>query len=167
MAFEQVYLRTTDGQQYGPVTYKELVQWHQQGRVPPNAFIVDAVSGEAQPISAFPALAVPPPPMPGAPGMPPTSVQQPPSAINQMIPTQNPQALWAYYLGIFSLICCIFPLPSLGPAALVLGILGLRNVERSGVGKGHAITGIVIGSLVTLENIAAIVLLIIYGSTMP
>ncbi len=166
MAFEQVYLRARDGQQYGPVPFHELVQWHQQGRVPVDGVIVDAASGEERPARDFPALAVTPPPMPGTPGAA-AAARVPPSGMNQLIPAANPLALWAYYAGIFSLLCCIFPLPTLGPAAVVLGILGLRNVARTGVGKAHALTGIIIGSIVTLENIALIVVAMLYGTIAP
>lgn len=161
MAFEQVYLRTAQGQQYGPVEYQELLRWHQEGRVPPDAFLVDTITGEAQPVRNFPALAIAPPPMPGAPGMPMPMQQRPPSGINQMIPTQNPMALWAYYCSIFGLLCCAI----LGPVSLILGILGLRDSDRTGVGKGHAITGIVLGGIETLVGIGGIVAAIISGAS--
>lgn len=67
-----------------------------------------------------------------------------------LIPYKNPQALIAYYLGIFSL------LPFIGLAlaipALVLGILGLRARKRNPAIKGsvHAWIGIVMGGLMTL-----------------
>src|SRR3954447_21804778 len=49
-------------------------------------------------------------------------------AVSTIIPYKNPQALIAYYLGVFGLIPGIGAL--LGPAALVLGIRGLRYVKR-------------------------------------
>jgi hypothetical protein len=60
-----------------------------------------------------------------------------------LIPLKNPQALMAYYLGLFSLIPC-FPL---GIAAFVLGILGLRHARRDPAVRGrvHAWIGIVLG----------------------
>ena len=76
--------------------------------------------------------------------------------ISALIPYTNPKALIAYYLGVFGLIPCLGFL--LGPAALILGILGLRFVQKhpSSKGTGHAIAGIVLGSLETLANWAAI-----------
>jgi len=64
-----------------------------------------------------------------------------------IIPYKNAKALIAYYLGVFGLIPCVGSL--LGPAALVLGILGLRHVQAypTAKGTGHAITGIVLGSI--------------------
>jgi len=70
-----------------------------------------------------------------------------------LIPHKNPCALWAYYLGVFSLIPCL-GLP-LGIAALVLGIKGLKFARQNPdtQGKVHAWIGIVLGSLCALANI--------------
>jgi hypothetical protein len=62
-----------------------------------------------------------------------------------IIPLKNGQALAAYYCGVFSLIPflgCI-----LGPIAIILGILGFlfANKNPEAGGKGHAITGIILG----------------------
>jgi hypothetical protein len=69
-----------------------------------------------------------------------------------LVPYTNPRALIAYYLGVFSLIPALGAL--LGPAALVLGILGLKHVKAKPAarGTGHAIAGIVLGSLTSLFN---------------
>jgi hypothetical protein len=72
-----------------------------------------------------------------------------------VIPYKNPQALIAYYCGIFSLIACIpflFPLPIV---ALVLGIKGLRKAKAEPHVKGtvHAWIGIVCGSIFGLIGI--------------
>src|SRR5262245_27640025 len=60
--------------------------------------------------------------------------------LNALIPYRNPTALTGYYLGVFSLIPCVALL--LGPAAVILGILGMnyrkKNPEAGGL--GHAIT---------------------------
>jgi predicted Zn finger-like uncharacterized protein len=71
-------------------------------------------------------------------------------AVSTIIPYKNGRALIAYYLGVFSLIPCVGHL--LGPAALVLGVLGIRYVKANPTAKGtgHAIAGIVLGSLTTL-----------------
>jgi hypothetical protein len=69
-----------------------------------------------------------------------------------IIPYRNPRALAAYYCGVFALIPCLGAV--LGPIALILGILGLRYVgaNPTAKGTGHAIAGIVLGSLTLLGN---------------
>jgi hypothetical protein len=81
--------------------------------------------------------------------------------ISTLIPYKNPKALIAYYLGIFGLIPCFGAI--LGPAALVLGILGLLYLNKRPGAKGiaHAIVGIVLGSLETLGNWAVIVTILL------
>jgi hypothetical protein len=86
-------------------------------------------------------------------------------AVSTIIPYKNGRALAAYYLGVFSLIPCVGLL--LGPAGLILGILGLRYVKANPTAKGtgHAIAGIVLGGLTTLFNwgglIGAVVMMIL------
>src|SRR5262249_14532371 len=72
--------------------------------------------------------------------------------VSTVIPYKNPKALIAYYLGIFGLIPCLGLI--LGPAAIVLGILGLRYKAKYPEAKGtaHAIVGLVLGSLEALVN---------------
>src|SRR5262245_51403513 len=74
--------------------------------------------------------------------------------IEALIPYKNPKALLAYYLGVFALIPCLGL--ALGPAAMVLGVLGLkyRNQHPTAGGTGHAIAGIVLGTLVLLAHLA-------------
>lgn len=86
--------------------------------------------------------------------------------INTVIPYTNPQALIAYYLGVFSLIPCLGL--ALGPAAVVLGILGLRYVKANPTAKGtaHAWIGVIGGALTTLANLVGIgwiVLMILFN----
>jgi len=68
-----------------------------------------------------------------------------PSIIDTFIPTHNPKALTAYYLGIFSFI----PLLGifLGIAAFVLGLQGLKAAKQTPEikGKTHAWVGILVG----------------------
>jgi hypothetical protein len=66
-------------------------------------------------------------------------------SLGGMIPYRNPSALWAYYLGIFSLLPC-FPL---GIVAVVLGFKGLKlaNERPLAHGRVHAWIGIVLGGL--------------------
>ena len=67
-----------------------------------------------------------------------------------VIPYKNPQALLAYYIGLFAFI----PLLGLvmGPVALVLGLRGLKYGRENPIVKGqvHAWIGIVLGGLWTL-----------------
>jgi hypothetical protein len=75
-----------------------------------------------------------------------------PDAVQALIPYKNPMGLIAYYLGVFSFIPCLGL--GLGPAALILGILGVRYRKRhpTAGGMGHAISGIVMGILTSLAN---------------
>jgi len=99
---------------------------------------------------------------PGAPPPPPgqwyPQPQPAPGAMDRLIPTRNPNALVAYYLGVFSLLPCIGFF--LAVPALILGIKGLAYVRRYPEVPGvvHAWVGIVLGAIFTLVWGAAIVL---------
>ncbi len=84
-------------------------------------------------------------------------------AVSTLIPYKNARALIAYYLGVFSLIPCAGLL--LGPAAFILGILGLRYVKAhpTAKGTGHAIAGVVLGGLTTLGNWGIVLALVVAG----
>jgi len=60
-----------------------------------------------------------------------------------LIPYKNPKALIAYYLGLLSGLPLV-GLP-IGVAALVLGIMGLRDRDRNPIIKGSIHAGIGIG----------------------
>ncbi len=81
--------------------------------------------------------------------------------IETLIPYHNPMGLVAYYLGVFSLIPVLGLL--LGPGGLTLGILGLkyRKKNPSAGGTGHAIAGIVLGSITSLFNWGVVILVLI------
>ncbi|HHK40895.1 MAG TPA: hypothetical protein ENJ50_00630 [Planctomycetaceae bacterium] len=70
-------------------------------------------------------------------------------ATGGLIPYKNPQALIAYYLGLFSL----FPILGffLAVPAVILGIRGLAARQRNPVIKGsvHAWIGIIMGGMFT------------------
>lgn len=78
--------------------------------------------------------------------------QGPPTVFDHIIPARNPPALTAYYLGVFSLVPCLGL--ALGPAALAMGIVAIRAVRRTPMlpGKGHAVAGIVLGTVTSLLN---------------
>jgi hypothetical protein len=73
--------------------------------------------------------------------------------VSTIIPYKNPRALAGYYCGIFSL----FPILGfiLGPAALILGIMGLRYVRENpdAHGTAHAIIAVIGGVLGTLISL--------------
>ena len=83
-----------------------------------------------------------------------------------VIPYKNVPALLAYYLGILSLVCCIFGVP-FGIVPLVLGIVGLRRRAANPVIKGsaHAWIGIVLGGLNLAFSILIIVTIVIGAIT--
>ncbi len=80
-----------------------------------------------------------------------------PDPMQALIPYKNPMGLTAYYLGVFSFIPCLGL--ALGPTALIFGILGVRyrNRHPTAGGMGHAISGIVMGSLTSLANVGALI----------
>lgn len=153
MAFAQVYMRTNDGQRFGPVSMNELLKWHGERRVPEDAILIDVETNEERPVLSFPALTIPPPPMAI---IPPTAQQPQISATDHLIPAKNPNALIGYYLGVFGIALWI-----LGPFALVLGIRGLINVKNVGVGRTHSLVAIILGGLDTLLFIALILFIVI------
>lgn len=78
-------------------------------------------------------------------------------AVATVIPYRNPNALLAYYLGLFSILPFLGAL--LGAVAFVCGILGLRHArrEQESHGRVHAAIGIGCGGLFFLINSAMIV----------
>ena len=81
-------------------------------------------------------------------------------AVATVVPYRNPSALFAYYLGVFSLMPCFGLL--LAPFAFVLGILGLRFRKRNphSHGLAHAWVGIIIGGLSIVGHGVAIALIV-------
>jgi hypothetical protein len=94
-------------------------------------------------------------------GTPVQAVSTPPTLGDHIIPAKNPMALASYYTGVFSLIPCVGLV--LGPAALVLGIMGLKARARDPnlPGQTHAIVGIVLGSIATLLYGGLVILMLI------
>jgi hypothetical protein len=81
--------------------------------------------------------------------------------VRTFIPYKNPKSLVSYYCGVFSLIPGIGLI--LGPIALIFGILAWRNYNRNPTagGLGHAITGVVLGGIVTLVYLAVVVIILL------
>lgn len=71
-----------------------------------------------------------------------------------LIPYKNPMALLGYYVSVFGLIPCAGLI--LGPAAIVMGIMGLKYNKANPHTKGvaHAYVAIVLGSLELLAHLA-------------
>jgi DNA-directed RNA polymerase subunit RPC12/RpoP len=82
------------------------------------------------------------------------------NTLGGLIPYRNASALWAYYLGVFSLIPFL-GIP-IGIVAVVLGFRGLRYVERhpEAKGKAHAWAGIIVGGGFALGYIVLIAVLL-------
>jgi hypothetical protein len=85
---------------------------------------------------------------------------EPGDTVSSLIPYHNVRALLAYYFGVFGLIPVVGLL--LGPAALVLGILGLSYAKNNprAKGAGHAITGIVLG-VIDLYNWVILLIIVV------
>ncbi len=81
--------------------------------------------------------------------------------ISTLIPYHNPKSLVAYYCGVFSLIPLLGLI--LGPVALIFGILALNYTKQhpTAKGTGHAVVGIVLGSLTTLGHLVVILLIVV------
>ncbi|MBU0610496.1 MAG: hypothetical protein KKI08_21615 [Armatimonadetes bacterium] len=110
-------------------------------------------------------VAAPPPPPPPAVPPPPVGYAAVPAAgsgsgLDALVPTRNPQALGAYYIGLFSLIP-ILGLP-MGIMALVMGIKGLQfGRTHPGVhGTTHAWVGIICGGFWALVNVLIVIAII-------
>lgn len=94
-------------------------------------------------------------PLAARPGAAPTIGQHPTDPIHWLVPTgRSWQSIASGYVGLVSL-----ALFFLGPAAIVLGFLGLRAADRQGThGRGRSIFGIVTGCIGTLFG-----LLVLFG----
>lgn len=134
------------GQQEGPLEWKELKQGVQSRRIPGHAVVTDVPTGQQRQVFDIPDLA----PLAGPRD----------SGASSMIPSDNPPALLAYYLGVFSLASCLPVLGiigiGLGIAAVVYGRKGLRLIREDPTkhGTAHAWIGIVAGSLFGLLGVA-------------
>lgn len=81
-----------------------------------------------------------------------------------LIPTKNPNALAAYYCAVFALVPCFTPF--LAPAAIILGVKGLKAVkENPGMpGTGHAWAGIIGGGGLLLLGLLGIAIWIVVSA---
>ncbi len=117
------------------------------------------MSGKS-PGSAPPAAQPPPLPHKRSSGRPVDS-----GLLQRLVPDQNLPALLAYYAGVFAAVPPIGCL--LGPAAFILGILGLdRAAARpEAKGKAHAWAGIVLGFVFGLGQALGVVYLVTHAGS--
>lgn len=146
MDYPTFKIRLSDGREFGPAPHEMIVQWAREGRVPMDALIINAATGEVRSVLADPALQ----PILQAPPTVSTGLRSPEldAGGSVMIPTKNPAALTGYYLSVFSIIAG----PLLGIPAVVLGVIGLVKRSRNPKihGLAHAWVAIILGGLTTL-----------------
>ena len=106
-------------------------------------------------------IPAPPPLAPPLPDEQPNEPITPNGGMGALIPYKNAPALIGYYLGIFSLIPCLGLL--LAIPAFILGIIGLRKAKQNPEvkGKGHAITALVISSIVLAISLFVLAIIVI------
>lgn len=140
-----------DGRKQGPMTEADVEALIRSGRMTTSALVW--CEGMAQwqaagTVTRFAlAMGVPPATMPSGGGD---------GSLSTVIPYRNAPALTGYYVSIVALIPVLGLLA--GPAAIVLGALGLRARRRNPSVKGavHAWIAIVLGTIVTLVHLVVI-----------
>ncbi len=153
----QFMVELVDGQTFGPADEATLRAWANEGRIPPVANI-RAGDGTAcraidfGPIRDVMARVASAPPMGAGPLQPAAD-----TATSVIIPYKNVPALVGYYVSVASLIPVAALL--LGPAAVILGVIGLKKVkaEPRAHGTAHAWVAIALGSITFLAHVALIV----------
>ncbi len=130
-----------DGKQYGPVNLNTLKQWLADGRATADTMVQPAGSTQWLRLGSLPELtaAASAAPVP-APGMP------------YVVPSSSGLAITSLVLGILSLFCSVFTaLPG-----IICGIIGLNKINKSNgqlTGKGMAIAGICLSSVMLMVNL--------------
>ena len=131
----------------------------------------DWISAALPPVAvATPQFSAPPAPLPSpipnpqVPYQPPMQQSVPQDqqgdGTGGLIPYKNPMALLGYYVSVFGLIPCAGMV--LGPAAIVMGIMGLKYNKANPHTKGtaHAWVAIVLGSIELLAHLAFIAMVV-------
>lgn len=144
------FVRFADGQQYGPADMQTLIAWTVDGRMPKDAVLIERVTGNSTPVMEDPVLGVILRTAQNRQTMPFEEVPIQSSGVSSVIPYHNPPALIGYYISIFSLLPIFGAL--LGPAAIVLGAIGLKKRSNTPEVKGaaHAWIAISLGIIGTL-----------------
>jgi hypothetical protein len=124
---------------FGPYTLEQLRSFSQAGQAYPQDLVWP--QGSASPVSLGELL---------------RSAQS--DGTGGLIPYKNGAALTSYYLAVGSLIPCIGLL--LGIPAFILGLKGLKKAKAEPWvrGQAHAWIGIILGGLMTLVNLAGLVM---------
>ena len=151
---------TSAGVQLGPVPDETLRSLAVSGRLLPSDMVWKEGMPAWQPAGSVPGL------LPAAPGgppplQPPYTMVPPPRiapagddpALRWVLPVgRSGWAIASGYLGIFSL------LGIFAPFAIITGLLALREIKKNPKlgGRGRAVFGIVMGSIVTLGIAVAI-----------
>ena len=154
-------IRLSDGREFGPAPMDLVLQWAREGRVPPDSLLVPSDGSPIRSVLSDPALRA----IVQKPATPPTISTGLPApkddAVSVLIPYRNPAALTGYYISIASL----FPLLGAiaGPAAIVLGITGIRRRKADPKlhGLAHAWIAIILGLLGTLISAGCITSIIV------
>ena len=152
-----------NGQKHGPMTSLASCAMMPAKQAPVDSLVWSAGMGQWEPAACFPDFAQ-------AMGVPlrVITINAPPSSghdvISTIIPVRNSAALIGYYMSVASLI----PLVGLflGPVAIVFGVKGLHAVKATPLVKGtvHAWVAIIMGSIVTLVNLAGIIAILLLSS---
>ena len=161
---KQYYFKSEDGNEYGPITAKEISDWQAQGRMNSESLVRHSNSRDWMPLSSYPELASDSAPKP-------TSVDSSESPSPQKAPEVPPQQAYAKYeehrgtmilvFGILGIACC-FPF---GIAAWVMGNAdmqkinaGIMDPEGKGTTNAGKICGIISVALASLGIILQIIL---------
>jgi hypothetical protein len=153
MSDAQITITTPEGQQFVAPTIDVVAQWAREGRIHADAVVTEP--GKPPTVaSRHPALAS----LVVGGGAAPSTGD---SAVSTIIPYKNAPALAGYYTSVGSLIPGVGLLA--GPAAIVLGVLGLKKVKREPQchGTAHAWVAIILGSLTSIGYWGALVVIII------
>ncbi len=161
---KQYYFKSEDGNEYGPITAKEISDWQAQGRMNSESLVRHSNSRDWMQLSSYPELASDSAPKP-------TSVDSSESPPPQKAPEVPPQQAYAKYeehrgtmilvFGILGIACC-FPF---GIAAWVMGNAdmqkinaGIMDPEGKGTTNAGKICGIISVALASLGIILQIIL---------
>jgi hypothetical protein len=151
---QQLTVVMPDGRRFGPTDIDTIKAWVADGRVPPEASLVDERTGDTKAIRHVPELAA----------LAPGPANDPMSTV---IPYRNGAALLSYYMGVFSLIA-LFPFFGLigiamAAVAVIAGVIGLKRAkaDRRAKGRVHCWIGLVCGVLFGLLGLGINAVLIV------
>ena len=161
---KQYYFKSEDGNEYGPITAKEISDWQAQGRMNSESLVRHSNSRDWMQLSSYPELA-------SDSATEPTSVDSSESPPPQEAHGVPPQQAYAQYeehrgtmilvFGILGIACC-FPF---GIAAWVMGNAdmqkinaGIMDPEGKGTTNAGKICGIISVALASLGIILQIIL---------